>query len=261
MTRSLEESYAAGEVRRNRFTPKRIAAGGALARERDAAWARIATKLKAEKQTPRDRPLDEPRWPFTKAGKFKPGAEKRAAGFSLVETVLVVAVIGILATIAVQRLLGTLERAQFAATEANMVILQKALETHKIDHGEYPESTEGLLPGDWAPFTYRRVDDGQAPPFAAARGADSAPAVPGLPDGATELPGGVTPTGYVAVALVLLRTLDGTKTHVSITGGGGPIYRMPQGGVGGLNPNLVGGQGGPSGGIPDPCPACPGGGR
>ena len=178
---------------------------------------------------------------------------RRAAGFSLLELLVVVLIVGILATFAVPRYLRGLEQAHFTATEAKMAFLQDVLDTHFIDTGEYPEDLEGLLPGDWRPLTYSRVAPAASPasPAGAARGAS--------PEPLAALPGDVAATGYVATALVVLRTLAGTVTHISITGGGGPVYRMPFGAGAGPNPDLPTGEGGPSGPIPDPCPACPGG--
>ena len=72
-------------------------------------------------------------------------ARRAQAGFTLLELIIVVAVIGILATIAIPRLLHTPERAREAVLETNLRTLRDVLDQYYADKGHYPSSLEVLV--------------------------------------------------------------------------------------------------------------------
>ena len=67
------------------------------------------------------------------------------AGFTLLELIIVVAVIGILATIAMPRLLHAPERAREAVLKTNLRTLREGLDQYYADKGRYPATLEALL--------------------------------------------------------------------------------------------------------------------
>lgn len=59
-------------------------------------------------------------------------------GFTLVELMVVIAILGILAAIAIPRFSGATDRADAAKVEADMSTLASALEVYRANHGSYP---------------------------------------------------------------------------------------------------------------------------
>lgn len=64
-------------------------------------------------------------------------------GFTLVELIVVIAVLGILAGIAVPRLSGVQDKARYAAGKALLSNLKTPLELYRIENGDYPGSDSG----------------------------------------------------------------------------------------------------------------------
>ena len=66
-------------------------------------------------------------------------------GFTLIELMLVVIIIGVLATMVVPRLAGRTQQARVAATQAAVrATLATALDLFELDNGRYPTTQEGL---------------------------------------------------------------------------------------------------------------------
>jgi len=62
------------------------------------------------------------------------------SGFTLIELLIVVAIIGIIATMALPNLNNALQRAKQRSTMANMKAIGSALETYAVDHNVYPKA-------------------------------------------------------------------------------------------------------------------------
>jgi general secretion pathway protein G len=67
------------------------------------------------------------------------------SGFTLIEILLVVVIIGILVGVAIPRLGGRVRQAQLAAAEADINNIGMALRLYEVDNGTYPSSLQGLL--------------------------------------------------------------------------------------------------------------------
>jgi prepilin-type N-terminal cleavage/methylation domain-containing protein len=67
----------------------------------------------------------------------------RRVGFSLIELVIVVVIIGVLAAMVVPRVVGASERAQAAAVRANLVQIEKAMLQYEAEYGAFPR-------GEWS---------------------------------------------------------------------------------------------------------------
>ena len=67
-----------------------------------------------------------------------------SAGFTLVEILVVVFIIGLLATIVGVNVMGQTDNAKITAARANMKELEQAIHLFKLDNGFYPTTEQGL---------------------------------------------------------------------------------------------------------------------
>ncbi|MEM9530620.1 MAG: type II secretion system major pseudopilin GspG [Pseudomonadota bacterium] len=65
-------------------------------------------------------------------------------GFTLVEILVVVVIIGILSTIVVLNVGGSADQSRQTAAQADVKNLEQALEIYKLQNGFYPSSQQGL---------------------------------------------------------------------------------------------------------------------
>lgn len=69
----------------------------------------------------------------------------RRSGFTLMEVILVLAILGVIAAMVVPQLIGRQKQANIDATKLSIKGLEGALELYAIDHdGEYPPTNQGL---------------------------------------------------------------------------------------------------------------------
>ncbi len=68
----------------------------------------------------------------------------RQGGFTLIELIVVIAIIAILGTITVTQLSDEPEKARIAATKLSMKSIETSLEIYKIENGSYPDTSAGV---------------------------------------------------------------------------------------------------------------------
>jgi general secretion pathway protein G len=71
--------------------------------------------------------------------------ERRANGFTMIELMIVVSIVGILATLAVPSYQGTVVRAREAALRQDLFTMRDVLDQHRADQGKYPSSLQALV--------------------------------------------------------------------------------------------------------------------
>lgn len=87
---------------------------------------------------------------------------KKYTGFTIVELLIVIVVIGILAAITIVAYTGFQERARFAAMRSDIASLNKAIQLYYADNGTYPitQTTLGTAcSGSWCGFDQATNDN------------------------------------------------------------------------------------------------------
>ena len=68
----------------------------------------------------------------------------RAAGFTLIEIMVVVVILGILGALIVPNVIGRPDQAKVEAAKSDLRAISTALEMYRMDNGNYPSSDQGL---------------------------------------------------------------------------------------------------------------------
>lgn len=74
-----------------------------------------------------------------------------AAGFTLVEMLMVVVIIGILSAVVATKFGGKGKTARINATRASIAAIGSAIEVYQLDTGRFPSSLDNLLSGSGEP--------------------------------------------------------------------------------------------------------------
>lgn len=112
--------------------------------------SRLATRFLARTTVPGSRPVDP---------KPGPGEGVRGRqGFTLVEMMVVVVIIGLLATVVAINVLPSQDRAMVTKAKADIATLEQAIETYRLDNLDFPADLQALVaapPGLASPDRYR----------------------------------------------------------------------------------------------------------
>jgi general secretion pathway protein G len=75
----------------------------------------------------------------------------RSDGFTLIEVLLVVAILGILAAVAVSNFANKGDTARVNGTRASIAVISTAVDVYQLDTGRYPTSLDNLLSSSGEP--------------------------------------------------------------------------------------------------------------
>jgi general secretion pathway protein G len=70
---------------------------------------------------------------------------RKQAGFTLIEIMIVVMIVGLLMTAIATQLIGRAQQAQVDLTHTQLRQVEQALELYKLDNGRYPTAEQGLI--------------------------------------------------------------------------------------------------------------------
>lgn len=84
-------------------------------------------------------------------------------GFSLIEIMVVVVILGILASVVVPKIISRPDQARVVKAKQDVLAVQSALDLYKLDNNSYPTTDQGLnalvvkpeispLPADWKQY-------------------------------------------------------------------------------------------------------------
>lgn len=66
------------------------------------------------------------------------------AGFTLIEMMVVLLILGLLTGIVTLRFVGQTDKARYQAAKTQMQVLEAALQSYKIENGRFPTTAQGL---------------------------------------------------------------------------------------------------------------------
>ena len=73
-----------------------------------------------------------------------PSRRRTARGFTLIEIMVVVVIMGVLAALVVPRLMGRTDDARILAARQDIATLMQALKLYRLDNQRYPTTEQGL---------------------------------------------------------------------------------------------------------------------
>lgn len=92
-------------------------------------------------------------------------SRKFSSGFTLIEVMVVVVILGILAAVIVPKIMSRPEQARIVKVKQDLTAIRSALDLYRLDNGRYPTSQQGLkalvskptsspVPRNWNPDGY-----------------------------------------------------------------------------------------------------------
>jgi len=107
---------------------------------------------------------------------MKPSPRVRTAGFTLIEVMVVIVILGVLAALVVPRVMSRPDEARVVAAKQDIASLMQALKLYKLDNRRYPSAEQGLqalverpagapVPGNWKPYLDRLPLDPWGSPY------------------------------------------------------------------------------------------------
>ena len=72
-------------------------------------------------------------------------ARRKRAGFTLVELMVVIVIIGLLATVVAINVLPSQDRAMVGKARADISVLEQAIETYRLDNLAFPDDLQALV--------------------------------------------------------------------------------------------------------------------
>lgn len=101
---------------------------------------------------------------------------RRSRGFTLIEVMVVIVILGVLAALVVPRIMSRPDEARVVAAKQDIATISQALKLYKLDNRVYPSTEQGLaaliarpatapVPENWKPYLERLPADPWGQPY------------------------------------------------------------------------------------------------
>lgn len=105
-----------------------------------------------------------------------PTHRHRARGFTLIELMVVLVIIGVLSALIVPNVLDRLDQGKVTAARTDIATISQALKMYRIDNQRYPSAEQGLdalvrkptagaIPPNWKPYVEKLPNDPWQRPY------------------------------------------------------------------------------------------------
>ena len=95
---------------------------------------------------------------------------KNHTGFTLIELMVVLVILGVLAALVVPSIVGRTDDARITAARTDIAAISQALKLYRLDNGRYPTAAQGLaalnakptvapVPSNWKPYIEKLPND------------------------------------------------------------------------------------------------------
>lgn len=108
--------------------------------------------------------------------RFQQAAPAHHRGFTLIEVMVVIVILGVLASLVVPRVMSRPDEARVVAAKQDIGSIMQALRLYKLDNRHYPSNAQGLralverptdapVPSNWKPYLERLPNDPWGNPY------------------------------------------------------------------------------------------------